>query len=291
VGYSRRSRPLTAICVPFIENSGPFMNFPFPSGDFQDKSMRMAFPPMRTLIVDDEPIARQVLREELDGFEEVEVVGEAENGGEALLEIARLKPDLVFLDLEMPGVGGFEVIHRLPQGVLPIVVIVTAYNQHAIHAFEAGALDYLLKPVSRERLEKALDRARALRGRIPDVAESLIRLNEAGEPRSRKVVGRSGEEYYLLDLNDVLAFQAEHEIVWILTARQKYMATQALRHIEGRLHDSTFRRVHRNALVNVDHVRKMAPLSSQRWMLTLSNGHEFIVSKRQAGIVRRLLQW
>ncbi len=253
--------------------------------------MGMAFPPIRTLIVDDEPIARQVLREELDGFEEVEVVGDAENGETALLEIARLRPDLVFLDLEMPGVGGFDVIRRLPAGVLPIVVIVTAYDQHAIHAFEAGALDYLLKPVSRERLEKALDRVRGLRGRIPEVAESLVRLNEAGEPRSRKVVGRSGEEYYLLDLDDVLAFQAEHEIVWILTARHKYMATQALRHIEGRLQDSCFQRVHRNALVNVDHVRKMAPLSSQRWMLTLSNGQEFIVSKRQAGNVRRLLRW
>ncbi len=253
--------------------------------------MRVAFPPIRTLIVDDEPIARQVLREELDGFDEVDVVGEAENGEAALLEIDRLRPDLVFLDLEMPGVGGFDVIRRLPAGVLPIVVIVTAYDRHAVHAFEAGALDYLLKPVSRERLEKALDRARALRGRIPEVAESLIRLNEAGEPRSRKVVGRSGAEYYLLDLHDVLAFQAEHEIVWILTARQKFMATQALRHIEDRLQDSTFQRVHRNALVNVDHVRKMAPLSSQRWMLTLSNGQEFIVSKRQAGNVRRLLRW
>ncbi len=260
-------------------------------GEVQVNPIRMASPPIRTLIVDDEPIAREILRDELGGFEDVEVIGEAENGGAALLQIARLKPDLVFLDLEMPGLGGFDVIHRLPEGALPIVVIVTAYDQHAIRAFEAGALDYLLKPVSHERLEKAVDRARMLRGRTPEVAESLVRLNEAAEPKSRKVVGRSGEEYYLLDLNDVLAFQAEHEIVWILTARQKYMATQALRHIEARLRDSTFQRVHRNALVNVNHVRKMTPLSSQRWMLTLSNGQEFIVSKRQAAQVRQLLQW
>lgn len=251
----------------------------------------MASPPIRTLIVDDEPIAREILRDELAGFTDVEVIGEAENGSTALLQIARLKPDLVFLDLEMPGLGGFDVIHRLPEGALPIVVIVTAYDQHAIAAFEAGALDYLLKPVSHERLEKAVERARMLRGRTPEVAESLARLNEAAEPKNRKVVGRSGEEYYLLDLNDVLAFQAEHEIVWILTARQKYMATQALRHIEARLRDSMFQRIHRNALVNVNHVRKMTPLSSQRWMLTLSNGQEFIVSKRQAAHVRQLLQW
>ncbi len=267
------------------------MSFSSPESDSQANPIRMAFPPLRTLIVDDEPVARQVLRDELGGFDDVEIVGEAENGNAALLQIARANPDLVFLDLEMPGLGGFDVIRRLPEGVFPIVVIVTAYDQHAIRAFEAGALDYLLKPVSRERLEKALDRARALRGRTSEVADSLARLNEAGEPKNRKVVGRSGEEYYLLDLNDVLAFQAEHEIVWILTARQKYMATQALRHIEARLGDSTFQRVHRNSLVNVNHVHKMAPLSSQRWMLTLSNGQEFIVSKRKASHVRQLLQW
>ena len=127
------------------------------------------------------------------------------------------------------------------------------------------------------------------------MAESLVRLNEIEEPaaaqRSRKVVGRTGEEYYLLDLDDVLAFQAERETVWIVTARRRYMATHTLRSISERLRESTFQRVHRNALVNVNHVRKMAPLSSQRWLLTLTNGQEFIVSKRQARAVRQIVQW
>ena len=128
------------------------------------------------------------------------------------------------------------------------------------------------------------------------MAESLAHLSEGAGgarrvPRGRKVVGRAGAEYYLLDLDDVLAFQAEREIVWILTARQRYMATQTLRNVDERLRGSVFQRVHRNALVNVNHVRKMSPLSSQRWLLTLSNGQEFIVSKRQASAVRRMLQW
>jgi len=246
-----------------------------------DKKMQAL---MRTLIVDDEPIARQVLRDELHSVEDVEVVGEAANGDDALLQIKRLKPDLVLLDLQMPGLDGFEVIQRLPPGTLPIVIIVTAYDQHAIRAFEEGALDYLLKPVSQERLEKALDRARALRGRSRDVAESLALV-------SRKVVGRAGQEYFLLNIDDVLAFQAEREIVWIITARQRYMATQPLHHIDARLKGSVFQRVHRNALVNVNHVRKMTALSSQRWLLTLSNGQELIVSKRQASGVRQMLQW
>jgi DNA-binding LytR/AlgR family response regulator len=257
--------------------------------------MEMGQAAMRTLIVDDEPIARQVLRDELHWVPDVEVVGEAGNGDDALVQIERLKPDLVLLDLQMPGLGGFDVIQRLPQGALPIVIIVTAYDQHAIRAFEEGALDYLLKPVSQERLEKAVERARALRGRMRHVAESLAHLSEIpgppGAPRSRKVVGRAGEEYFLIDIDDVLAFQAEREIVWIVTARQRYMATQPLHAIDARLKGSVFHRVHRNALVNVNHVRKMSSLSSQRWLLTLSNGQEFIVSKRLAGGVRQMLQW
>jgi two-component system, LytTR family, response regulator len=252
-------------------------------------------PPIRTLIVDDEPVARQILRDELSSISDIEIVGEAENGIQALRQIGELRPDLVLLDLQMPGLGGFEVIQRLPEGVLPFIVIVTAYDQHAVRAFEAGVLDYLLKPVSRERLEKALDRARALRGRTLDVAESLVRLNEVADapasPRSRKIVGRAGDEYYLLALDDVLAFQAEREIVWIVTARQRFMATQTLRSLEARLQGGVFQRVHRSALVNVNHVRKMTPLSSFRWLLTLSNGQEFIVSKRQARNVRQMLQW
>lgn len=255
----------------------------------------MAQQPIRTLIVDDEPIARQILRDELESFSDFAVVGEAENGAEALAKIGGLAPDLVLLDLQMPGLDGFEVIHRMPPDALPIVIIVTAYDQHAIRAFEAGALDYLLKPISHDRLGSALERARALHGRPRDVADSLRRLNEAVLPpapaRTRKVVGRAGEEYFLLNIEDVLAFQAERELVWIVTARQRYLATQALSHIDKRLAGAVFQRIHRNALVNVNHVRRMSPLSSQRWLLTLSNGQEFIVSKRQAHNVRQMLQW
>jgi len=254
----------------------------------------MASPVIRTLIVDDEPVARQVLREELAFFPDLEVVAEADNGSGALSEIARVKPDLVLLDLHMPGLDGFEVIRRLPQGSLPFIVIVTAYDDHAIRAFEAGALDYLLKPVSQERLHKALDRARSLRGRTAEIAESLVKLDEAaarGSARARKIVGRAGEEYYLLNLDDVLAFQAEREIVWIVTARQRYMATQTLQNIDARLKGGVFQRVHRNALVNVNHVRKLAALSSQRWLLTLTNSLEIVVSKRKAHRIRQMLHW
>src|ERR1051326_1749884 len=132
---------------------------------------------IKTLVVDDEPIARKVLREELELFPDVVVVGEAENGADALDGIVELSPDLVFLDLEMPLMGGFEVIRKLTGRTLPVIIIVTAYNQYAIEAFEAGAVDYLLKPVQQSRLAKAVDRARSLQGRPRARAENAANLD------------------------------------------------------------------------------------------------------------------
>lgn len=247
---------------------------------------------IRTLIVDDEPIARGVLREELATMADVMLVGEAQDGAEALRQIAELKPDLVFLDLQMPGMGGFEVVRKLGGARLPVVVIVTAFDQHAIAAFEAGAVDYLLKPVSGARLRKAIDRGRLLRSQPGEAEKSVAKIAAASEAAgSRKIVGRSGEEYFLLDADEVLAFQADGELVWIITAQQRYLATQSLRSIESRLAKSQFQRVHRSAIVNVNHVRKMSALSSQRWLLTLSNQQQMTVSKRQAHAVRQLLEW
>lgn len=248
---------------------------------------------MRTLIVDDEPIARRVLREDLELIPAVEIVGEAANGKDALLKISELRPDLVFLDLQMPVMSGFEVIRNM-RGLPPaVVVIVTAFDQHAIQAFEAGAIDYLLKPVPAARLIKAVERAEALLQKPVELANHLAKIAapETAPVSKRKIVGRNGEEYHLLDAGDVLAFQAEKELVWIVTARQRLLATQSLGAIEDRRADPHFQRVHRNAIVNVNHIRKMSPLRSQRWMLTLSNSMQLIVSKRQARNVRQILQW
>jgi two-component system LytT family response regulator len=251
--------------------------------------------PMKTLLVDDEPIARRVLREELETFSEVEVVGEAENGKDALLQIAKLQPDLVFLDLQMPGMSGFEVVRNLGASPpLPVVVIVTAFDQHAIQAFEAGAIDYLLKPVNEARLQRAVERARSMWSRPLEVGRQVDKIAALEGPpavaQDRKVVGRSGEDYILLDTGEVLAFQAERELVWIITAKQRLLANQPLRAIERRL-GPQFQRIHRNAIVNVDHVRKLAALSSQRWLITLSNSQQLVVSKRLAHNIRQILHW
>jgi two-component system LytT family response regulator len=250
---------------------------------------------IQTLIVDDEPVARRLLHEELERIPEIVILGEASNGREALQKIGKLKPDLVFLDLQMPVMSGFEVVRGLSGPSLPAVVIVTAFDQHAIQAFEAGAIDYLLKPVSEARLQKAIERAKKLLNHPVDIADQVSKIASVSTPsnpvRSRKIVGRNGDDYILLDANEVLAFQAERELVWIITARQRLLANQPLRAIEERLSGSDFQRVHRNALVNVNHVRKLSALSSQRWCITLSNALQIVVSKRQAHKIRDILEW
>ncbi|HKQ75118.1 MAG TPA: LytTR family DNA-binding domain-containing protein [Blastocatellia bacterium] len=250
---------------------------------------------MKAVLVDNEPTARRILREELELATDVEIVGEADNTPQAIKQIRSLKPDLVFLDLQMPGIGGFDIVRRFDDSVLPCIVIVTTSDQHALKAFEAGAVDYLLKPVAEDRLARCLDRVRLLCRCEATVAESLAKIQSLAltdlAPKPRKIVGRIGEEYFLLQSSEVLAFQAERELVWIITPKQRYLATQSLNVIERKLVGQSFARVHRNSLVNLDHVTKMSPLSSHRWLLTLDNHQEFIVSKRQARAVQQRLSW
>src|SRR3984885_13461204 len=139
--------------------------------------------PLRTLIVDDEPIARKILREELSSFDDVEIIGEADNGAVALEKISADHPDLVLLDLQMPEMGGLEVVRNLRRGKhMPVIVIVTAYDKYALQAFEAGAIDYLLKPVGEERLAEAVKRAKRLSER--EAAERVAQIQEIADQPS-----------------------------------------------------------------------------------------------------------
>jgi DNA-binding LytR/AlgR family response regulator len=250
---------------------------------------------MRAVLVDDEPIARKILREVLELVPDLNIVGEADNSLQAIEQIHSLKPNLVFLDLQMPGMSGLEIVGRLDDPVFPYIVIVTASDRHALQAFEVGAVDYLLKPIAEDRLARCLDRVRWLCRNCAAVAEGIAGIQNASltEPavKPRKVVGRIGEEYFLLPSDEVLAFQADRELVWIITPNQRYLAEQSLNVIEQKISGQNFARVRRNSLVNLDHVIKMAPLSSHRWLLTLDNRQEFIVSKRQARAVQKRLSW
>lgn len=237
---------------------------------------------MRVLIADDEPIAREILREHVESISGLELAGEASTGAEALQKIFDLNPDLALLDLQMPELDGLAVARSLRGGRDLFVIFVTAHEQHAIEAFEVGAVDYLLKPVRRDRLEQAVEKARR-----------LWKRTAAAPERARKIVGRRGSDLYLLDPESIIAFRAEGELVHILTttSSERYLSEHTLRELESKLDRPRFRRVHRNTIINTDHIRRISPLSSKRWLLKMSNGFEAIVSKRLAGAIREQSRW
>jgi two-component system, LytTR family, response regulator len=232
---------------------------------------------MRILIADDEPIARQILREHIESIPSLEIAGEASTGSEALARILDVRPDIVLLDLQMPELDGLAVVRSLRGDRKPVVIFVTAFERYALDAFDVGAVDYLLKPVRRERLEKAILKAeRQLKGSPA----------AAGTASPRKIVGRRGTDLYLLDPSEIIAFQAEGELVHIVGADQRYLADHSLKGLEDKLEYPRFRRVHRRTIINTDHIRKISPLSSKRWLLKMSNGFEAVVSKRLASSIR-----
>jgi two-component system, LytTR family, response regulator len=204
------------------------------------------------LIVDDEPVARAGLRDMLTQAEWLTIVGEAEEGRSAIEMIDRLKPDLVFLDIEMPGIIGTDVIGRTNHQ--PFVVFTTAYAQHAATAFELGALDYVLKPFGSERLAKSLERIRSALGE-PSSPPALDRLREAlgAGPMSRLFV-RSGNGVIPVLTCDVSRFEASGDYVIAHTKRSRHMLHVSLNRLESRLEPKRFMRVHRTHIVNLDHV-------------------------------------
>lgn len=239
---------------------------------------------MKVLVVDDEPVARQVLREQLEEIADIEIAGEAATGSAAIEQIGIHQPDVLFMDLQMPEMDGFAVVRALRGERLPLVIFVTAYREPAASAFEVGAVDYLLKPVRQERLAAAVEKARAQLG-------SASAKPAAPPPSMRRIVGRIGADLYMLDPAEVVAFQAEGDIVFILTAQRRYLSGYSLRTLEEKLDRRQFRRVHRKTIINTDHIRKISPLSSKRWLLKMSNGMEAIVSKRLTSVIREETAW
>ncbi|MEP7362176.1 MAG: LytTR family DNA-binding domain-containing protein [Acidobacteriota bacterium] len=241
---------------------------------------------MRVLIADDEPVARQVLRELLEEMPGMEICGEAATGAEALVRANDLRPDVVLLDLQMPLLDGFHVAQQL-RGGMPLVIFVTASGERALDAFELGVADYLVKPVRRERLEAALQKAKA---RMQPAAESKAAAAAWKEP-VRRIAGRLKDEFHMLDVADVIAFKAEGELVYILASKGRFLADLTLKALEERLPAPTFRRIHRSTIINTDHIQRISPLSSKRWLLKMTNGLEAIVSKRMASVIRDQTRW
>jgi DNA-binding LytR/AlgR family response regulator len=245
---------------------------------------------MRVLVIDDEALARENLIRMLSCVPGVEIAGEAGNGLEALERISECSPEAIFIDIEMPGLSGFEVIESLNRP-LP-VVFVTAYDEYAIRAFEANAVDYLLKPVQPERVAKCLTKLEsALRRETSAQPEHLRKLLAELRPSGpRRIAVRKGDRYLLLSPREVVHISASDKSVYVHTARETYNIDKTVTEMEELLSRSGFYRISRSALVNLEAVREMMPWFSGAWRVRMTTGTELDVSRDRVRDLKRVLQ-
>jgi two-component system, LytTR family, response regulator len=246
---------------------------------------------LRVVIVDDEPLARRRLTALLEGEAAVEVVGESEDGESALAVIRRLRPDLVFLDVQMPGLDGFDVVELLKPHECPAVIFVTAYDRYAMRAFDVHAADYLLKPFARGRLRQALARAAALAGRADNPARlhALVDAVRADRPLRRFLVKAAGR-VYAVRVDDVESLEAAGHYVEIRTASAAHLIRDTIAAVEGRLDAARFVRIHRSAIVNVDKVAELRPAFHGEFDVLLTGGRRLRCSRTYAAGLTRALQ-
>ncbi len=266
---------------------------------------------IRTLLVDDERLARRGLELRLAAAPDVEIVGECENGREAIEQIASLSPDLMFLDIQMPGLSGFDVLARLPQDAMPVVVFVTAFDRYAIDAFEARALDYLLKPVEDSRLEQALSRVRAhlaeravlqqherMLGLLADVRGAgelepealLARVAGGGASRYSEVLAiRTGRDVVRIKAAEIDWIDAAGDYMCVHAAGETHVLRATMKQLETALDPQVFQRVHRSAIVNLTRVRRLRPHANGEYFLTLESGQELKLSRTHRDKVELLL--
>ncbi|MFN6962439.1 MAG: LytR/AlgR family response regulator transcription factor [Pyrinomonadaceae bacterium] len=247
---------------------------------------------LRTIIADDERPAREYLRAMLLDLDNVDIVGEAANGEDALEMIVDLKPDLALLDLQMPVLSGLDVVRSLDADEMPLVTFVTAHDDFAIKAFELNAVDYLLKPVERRRLRESIDRAAARMDRDGWQRYESERVRDAAgsiDPSSKieRIPVRHRDSIILVPVAEVASLTADGELLNIVTAdRERYFINYRLKDIESRLDPRRFVRLSRSAIVNLDHVDRITNLPGGTFLVSLSNGQEFAASRLQSRTLR-----
>jgi two-component system LytT family response regulator len=250
---------------------------------------------IRALIVDDEPLAREGMRLHLEAEQDVEIVGEARDGEEAVEMIHSMRPDLVFLDVQMPGMDGFAVVEAMGPDSMPCVVFVTAYDQFALRAFDAHAVDYLMKPFDAQRLHSAVDHARTqIRGkRGGDVEDKLVAL--LGELRGKsqfleRIVVRSGGRILILRVDDVEWLEAASNYVRIHAGGREYLLRETMTNLETKLDPAHFVRIHRSTIVRLDRIKELEPLFQGDYVLILEDGTRLTSSRGYRDRLQELLQ-
>ena len=239
---------------------------------------------IRALLVDDESLAREMIREMLDGDPDVEVIGECVNGHEAVEFIETETPDLIFLDVQMPELGGFEVLEKIPKERMPHIIFVTAYDQYAVRAFEVHALDYLLKPFDRERFQAAWQRAKAqiIREKNGALDQRIIALLEelkAGPKYLERLVIKSGGRVFFLDTEDIDWIEAEGNYVSVHTGKKSHLLRETISSLEAQLDPKKFIRIHRSSIVKIDRIQELQPWFHGEYKIILHDGTQLTLSR------------
>jgi two-component system LytT family response regulator len=242
---------------------------------------------MRVVIVDDEQLARDRLRSLLGAFSEIEVVAEAEDGEQAIERIAELRPDLVLLDIQMPGCSGIEVASSLPSP-RPKIIFCTAFDEYAVDAFELCAVDYLLKPVNRTRLARSMERAQALNVAEADASVDRVTQNKRMAPL--RFLGKRGSRFVVIPQKDVVYWGLDGGLTRMYTAGQSYVMEPALNELERRLDPTVFCRISRTAIVNLDYVSEVDMLVGGYGNAVLKTGVHLEVSRRRARVLMAKLE-
>lgn len=238
---------------------------------------------IRVVIVDDEDLARQIVREMLARHSDIEVIGECANGFEAVRAVSELKPNLVFLDIQMPKLDGFEVLELIGDQVA--IVFVTAYDEHALRAFEVNAVDYLLKPFRAERFDAALQRAKERIGK--QSTESVVQLTAAARPEGQhaeRIVVKDGTRVQIIPVAKLDYAEAQDDYVALATQGKKFLKQQTISSLENSLNPQNFVRVHRSYLVNLERVTRLEPFGKDTHVVILHDGSRLPVSR--AGLAR-----
>jgi two-component system LytT family response regulator len=252
---------------------------------------------LRVVIADDERPARSLLASMLRSFDDVELIGEAKDGAEAVEVIEKTRPDLALLDFQMPEVDGLGVVRLLRKKPLPMIAFITAYDEYAVRAFELNAVDYLLKPVDSSRLRETLNRAqdRLDRAELRTEAVNNVRAAAAAYDRStteplRRIPVRKKNEIVLVPVEQIASVVADGELLHLFTARgDKHTITYRLKDLETRLDRAAFVRLSRGTLANVTMITAVAPLPGGTYRLTMSNGQQLQTSRMHSRLLRERL--
>jgi len=239
---------------------------------------------IRTLVVDDEPLARERLTGLLFNEPDIEIVGQCRDGEEAITSIMDLSPDLVFLDVQMPQMNGFDVIEAVGNDRMPLVIFVTAYDQHALKAFQVRALDYLLKPFDRERFTEALQRARKQieREETGDLGRRLLALVKdlrKDQPRAERLVVKAGGRLFFLRTDEIDWIEAAGNYVRLHLSEDSHLFRETMNNMEARLDARRFVRIHRSRIVNTDRIKELQPWFNGEYVVVLQNGTRLTLSR------------